>query len=365
MAYVNQEKPEELSLIYILSDGVNSKIGITSSLKKRMDAYATHNPTAKLFKTYSCLAAEAKQIEQTVKVLYKAQRSARSREWFEISPFALDTCVASLVKSHIKTEQKTSPLLHGANIPDRVFEALDAIKNAKTYEDRLPLVRKVAENFANTFNLGTPAHLLPENVVVEDCLTSDLKYCDRLSPVVREAIQTNHYELPFDDHKWRFYSLSTLSSGHIVAFCTTRVSMPYLGSGSDTKGRAEIIQSAKSMGWEVTFHPHWSWHSPGNTDLIAYQAKSPIHEKLAAFDKSFRKWVIENKSRLENGDYEDRESLLKHISDIVNDDSFPLDVTSFEDLYEEYHSPFFNHGEENYRWLKDGYQHLFNQWFSI
>ena len=75
-------KPKNLvpvsdSIIYIMSDGVNSKIGITSNLQNRISTYKTHNPTATLFSHYIC--PKAKDIETAIKTLFKEKTITSSK----------------------------------------------------------------------------------------------------------------------------------------------------------------------------------------------------------------------------------------------------------------------------------------------
>lgn len=57
--------------IYILTDGINTKIGITISLDKRMSSYNTHNPNFYTYKVYDCDIEEAKKVEAVIKTYFK------------------------------------------------------------------------------------------------------------------------------------------------------------------------------------------------------------------------------------------------------------------------------------------------------
>ena len=52
--------------LYILIDGSETGIGITTVLKKRMSSYNTHNLTFQIFKSYDCSIEEAKRIETII-----------------------------------------------------------------------------------------------------------------------------------------------------------------------------------------------------------------------------------------------------------------------------------------------------------
>ncbi len=59
--------------IYILTDGVNPRIGVTTAIEKRMAFYKKHNATAQLVKSYPCAIDEAKRVETAIKHIFKGK----------------------------------------------------------------------------------------------------------------------------------------------------------------------------------------------------------------------------------------------------------------------------------------------------
>jgi hypothetical protein len=349
--------------IYIVADGLNTKIGITTDFEKRMASYVTHNPTARLFKSYSCTLEDAKRIELTIKTAFKNKLSSSSREWFSVSPSIIDRYVSTLLYTHIQDE--VLPSMHGVQLPNEAYELLKQLSvGIEKRQKTDPIKEEFAELFAAKFNLGIPEHKLPDETVFKDGMAVDFNYCNLKSDIVKNGIKTNYIRMPFDDHCYRFFHLNRLSSGHYGAFCSAEVSMPYLEAIQKREDIDEIIEAANDLGWYCTLHNDWSWWYPNKTALILYQPKTPITNKLALFDKSFRKWVIERREILKHEPYSNREDLEKVIEDTVYDNTFPLDVGSFDDLCNKYLKPFWGitADDEYDEWLKDSYRYLFEKW---
>ncbi|XVJ95881.1 GIY-YIG nuclease family protein (plasmid) [Burkholderia vietnamiensis] len=80
--------------LYILTDGSNTKIGITKDIDQRIQTYNTHNPNYKPYCIYECDLAEAKRIEAAIKGYYKDRLSAVSKEWFRVSAEEVNNVVS-------------------------------------------------------------------------------------------------------------------------------------------------------------------------------------------------------------------------------------------------------------------------------
>lgn len=351
--------------IYIIADGLNTKIGITTDFEKRMASYVTHNPTARLFKSYSCTLEDAKRIELTIKTAFKDKLSSSSKEWFALSPNTIDRFVSALLYTHI--EDEVFPSMHGVQLSNEAYELLSklSVEIEKNQKQRMtPIKEEIAELFAAKFNLGIPEHKLPDEVVFKDNITVDFNHYNPKSTIAKDGIKTNLNQMPFDDHCYRFFHLNRLSSGHYGAFCSAKVSMPYLDSIQKRENLDKVIEAANDLGWHCTLHNHWSWWYPNKTALILYQPKTPIANKLALFDKSFRKWVIERQEILKHEPYSNRDDLEKVIEDTAYDNTFPFDVESFDDLSSKYLKPFWGitADDEYDEWLKNAYRYLFEKW---
>lgn len=348
------------SHIYILTDGSNTKIGITTDLAKRMSSYQTHNSSFQLHKTYSCSAEEAKRIETTIKAAFKDKLTGKSKEWFSVSPGLIERYVSVLIQPIV--EDNLTPAAHGVSL---TFEAHDLKEQIlKVVEDKNVVVgfskeEKFAELFGRLFGLGIPQHKLPEGIVMKEKLTVDFAHADKDSDVVKRLVRTNHIEFPCQDHCYNFYHLLRLSSGHYIALCTAYVAMPYLEAMKDKQ--EDIIDLSSRLGWFMTVHNEWSWHYPDKTGLILYQQKSPVINRLRAWDNSFKKWVVEREKLLVLEKFNDKVMLAKSIEDIVWDCTFPLDSTSFNDLFDRYISKYFCKLKEDFPFT-EAYEFLFEKW---
>ncbi len=126
--------------IYILTDGVNTKIGRTISLDKRLSAYSTHNPNFSTYKVYECSIEEAKRIEGVIKFYFKDKLSGPSKEWFSVPPEEIDKIVAVLLEP--STEQAIIPAMHGVKIPRDIYDLKEMLLAALAKQDLAAFARK-------------------------------------------------------------------------------------------------------------------------------------------------------------------------------------------------------------------------------
>ena len=85
------------------------------------------------------------------------------------------------------------------------------------------------------------------------------------------------------------------------------------------------------------------------------------------FEKSFRKWVIENQTILQQEKFGNKQWLKKVIEDISYDNTFPLEVNSFEELCVKYLGAFWYitpEEDDGVDWQKRAYKLLFEKWIS-
>ena len=222
----------------------------------------------------------------------------------------------------------------------------------------------MAEHFANCFSLGIPEHKLPDALIVfKDSESVDKDNCKspKISLSVKIAVEHNFISFPQDDNVWHFYHLVRLATGHFIAICTARVSMPFLEAIKEKDIIQKIADLANDFGWTCTVHHDWSWYYPEKTGLLLFQPKTPVATILRSWENSFRKWVIERKELLKFEPFEDKRCLEKAIGDTVFDNTFPLDINSYEELCDKYFEPFLSI-EENDFFLKDAYKFLIGKW---
>ena len=328
--------------IYIIKDGGKTKIGISTNLERRLPAYKTHNPNHEVFKTYSCAIDEAKRIELFIKQAFKDKLTGQGKEWFSVSAEEVDKYVCSLLEtSSTSTISDAMPSLHGVKLTQDAETLLNSIYEAIHSSGKIksqPLKEQFAELFSKAFKLGIPYHKLPDDLIQREYLYVDLNHATNNSNLVHKAV-ISVPSMPHDDHCFYFFHILKLSSGHSLATCTAKVSMPYMErlTGNAEK---EIFNHAKELGLWATFHHDWSWWYPTKTALILYQPKTPVSQILRQWDKSFRKWVMERREVLKYEDYKDRYLLERIIEDVCDDKHFPLDFKDYSDLQEKYLGPY-------------------------
>ncbi len=365
-------KPKNLvsvsdSIIYIMSDGVNSKIGITSNLQNRISTYKTHNPTATLFSHYIC--PKAKDIETAIKTLFKEKTITSSKEWFNLNPNYLDRIVSLLVHGENNKHLDIIPAMNYVPLHDDFQNLLGKNQKIEVGEKYL----KATEIFAREFNLGIPKHLLPNSVIKIEGMPIDIYEC-RDKSLTDRLYQTN--QIKHQDHRYYFYHLVNLTSGKQIAFCTSFVSMPYPGYIGDTEEEKrenfektiypQIIEDAKDRGYYIFRHDEWSWHNRGETYLLLVMQKTPVSKKLAMWENCFRKWVIEREKVLEQEDFEDMEGLGYAIEDICGDATFPLHIQCADDFAKHIKTHFSkDYYDKDSFPLRDAFDFLFAKWKGV
>lgn len=365
-----------------MTDGINTKIGITISLDKRLSAYNTHNPNFYQYKVYDCEIDVAKKVEAVIKLYFKEQITGSGKEWFAVPPEQIDRIVAVFLDKPV--EEILTPAMHGVATTSEFYQLQQKVCDALTKQSKefkrpetneemnqakkrdsevMEAKRAVAEHFASTFKLGIPEHRLPANIVLKDNLCVDIYQCAKESYEVEKALKDNYVRLPYEDHTIRFYHLVKLATGSYIAICSSEVSMPYLKA---VEGKfSEIVEVANRYGLYAFQYDEWSWYAPDNSGLILYMQKTPIQKKLGMWENSFRKWVIERSKLLEQeriGNQEAHEIMTKTIYDICRDSIFPLHVQSAEELYNDYLEPFFRIEFDGEHFMQETYEFLFDKW---
>jgi hypothetical protein len=355
------------SIIYIMSDGVNSKIGITTNLQNRVSTYKTHNPTATLFSHYIC--SKAKDIELAIKTLFKDKTITSSKEWFNLNPNYLDRIVSLLVHGENNTHLDIIPAMNHVPLHDDFIDLIDD-EDGKVYRDKY---LKASEIFAREFNLGIPRHLLPDSVIRIEGMPIDIYEC-RITDFSTHSYQTS--EILYQDHSYYFYHLVNLTSGKQIALCTSFISMPYhydsSGTGKEEKRNKfentrypEILEDAKDRGYYVFRHDNWSWHNRGETALFLVMQKTPVSKRLELWKNSFRKWILERKKAIEQESFKDSKDLIYAIEDVCGNAFFPLHIQGSDDFAEylfQYHIDYYDKASFP---LRDAFDFLFAKWKGV
>ena len=326
--------------IYILTDGFNSKIGITKNFDKRVKAYNTHNPNFTVYKVYENLEDERiGEIERKVKSFFKSYSHFASKEWFGLQPKIIDNYLFQLVNDK-KYVEKPNPSFHGVplteqalTIRDKINRFFDPLQNSIDHIQHAKHIVEFAQVFGRVFNLGLPAELLPKSTIHKTELGIDINHCD--PDYVNSTFPTHkNIRLMTERGSWTFYTPVELQSGCYVALPTGRASLVPLAK-TESK-RTEIKKQAAKLGWHCTFHPEWAFiqsEKAEKYDLILYERKTRQIEDLDNFKKSFKKFIIENKKLFE---IEDIDNMQQCINFILNTPTFPLDVMTYKELLKVY-----------------------------
>lgn len=229
--------------------------------------------------------------------------------------------------------------------PAHYMEWLQQLRELERAPDerwpRIHALRKqCAREFAKTFGLG---HLEDQD---------DKRVIKRWSPGIDhaaclpgwgEAFNSNRgglIDFPGSDHRTRFYESLPLASGKFVEYQQAMVSMPYADVTGLPNKLDEAARLAGRIGWTCTVLPEWSWYASNATTLVLFRRSTLHMAMLHAWEGSFKRWLIENRSSLNKSAGSTRK---KVIADIVDCQHLPLDLQDFEDCRERYLKEFAAH----------------------
>lgn len=229
--------------------------------------------------------------------------------------------------------------------------------------DEIYLLRhRCATLFATAFGIGFPASR-------ED---DDKKMVKRLSRGVDHKaampgwgsvvnVHRESIDFPGADHQVRFYERLPLAHGKFVEYSTALVSMPYTQSFR----MAELPKArelAARIGWECIELKEWTWYAAERTTLVLFRRTTSHDETLRVWNGSFKRWLVENKSRLMKGGSENRRRVVESAVDCPN---VPLDVETWGDLRERYLKEFAPHLYfDEQGTMTRAFQRLFEKWLA-
>ena len=371
-------------ILYIITDGINTKIGKAKDLDDRLTAYNTHNPNYYVYKSYRRSEAQVIEIERLIKAWFKDKRSGKSTEWFVAPPEEVDRIVSALIVGN--NIAPTSSAGHLLSPPDKFYELKFKAGEARQIEnkrwqrglgrvltnkkDRAPtsdeLLAEITELVGAKFGLGVSKHRLPEDCAIEQGLGIDVNHCNRKSLKVQECLRTGsslYSNIKTLDHTRHYYQLLPLASGKYFAMETAIVSMPYKAAVKHRQ--IELLQEASDFGLNLYEHEEWSWHSladDSETTLFIYMKKTPIQDLVNEWEGSFKKWVIENSKLIQQSQKlteTEFEMLGYAIRDVCQDPHFPLSIKTFEQ--HDYFTKDVCGIDLDEDW-KDAYKRLFGAW---
>jgi hypothetical protein len=260
----------------------------------------------------------------------------------------------------------SSVWLGGGDVPEAVRVLIARLlkleaQPAGRYPEIYALRRECAALFAATFGIGYAEPAEGNKRVVKRLGRGiDHKAC---MPDWGDVVNSRHssIDFPCTDHQVRFYERLPLSNGKYVEYGSAIVSMPYKGSSRIPELPAAQTLSAR-VGWQCTELESWSWYAAQATTLILFRRTTTHEEMLQMWPTSFKRWLIENKSRLLNGASQDRRNV---INDAIDCPHMPLDVRSWHELRERYFKEF---APSLYRVENDpmtrAFKKVFDKWLS-
>ncbi|TYQ01583.1 UNVERIFIED_ORG: hypothetical protein JN05_05417 [Zoogloea ramigera] len=229
----------------------------------------------------------------------------------------------------------------GTGVPEEVRELIvRLLKLEENPEGRYPeiysLRRQCSKLFAKAFGIGQLEPLDKDRLMVKSFSRGvDHKAAQ---PGWGKHINTHNPSLDFPgtDHQVRFYERLPLSGGRYVEYSTALVSMPYTQSFKIPElPRAKAL--AETLGWQYMELEQWSWYAASKTTLILYRRTTTHQEMLQMWSTSFKRWLIENRSRLNKGASQDRRNVIE---DAIDCQHLPLGVETWEELREQYFKEF-------------------------
>jgi hypothetical protein len=260
-----------------------------------------------------------------------------------------------------------SAWLGGNDVPEEAKNLMARLLKLEARpEGRYPEIHALrnacATVFARTFGIG---HLVPakddKGLVNRLSCGIDYKGCQ---PGWGNAINISSPDLDFpgSDHKFRFYERLPLSNGKYVEYGSALVAMPYKDSfRMDLFPAAQAF--AEQVGWQSAELEDWSWYEAANATTLIFFRRTTTHEEmLRMWSTSFKRWLIENRSRLMKGANPDRRHVIE---DAIAAQHLPLDVQSWDDLRERYFkefAPSMYHFEEAP--MARAFKKVFEKWLS-
>lgn len=235
--------------------------------------------------------------------------------------------------------------------------------DSKNYDQILSLRRRAVALFAKMHGLGYPGSAyttdLPTGVTMRFMHGIDHAAA---AEGWGDLVNTQHplLDFPNTDHRYRFYQRLPLANGKFIEYSFALVSMPYKDSFHFNQKGPSGEEYAPKVGWKYSEHDESGWYAIGKTSLQLFQRTTPHHETLRMWNTSFKKWLLDNKTRLLKAARGDRRLIIK---DAIDCPHLPLHVQTWEELRESYFKEF--SPKLYYPWedtMEKAFHHLFQQW---
>ncbi|QFZ83531.1 hypothetical protein GFK26_12560 [Variovorax paradoxus] len=245
----------------------------------------------------------------------------------------------------LQSDFTLGPLAASPKPPAHFLDWLDQLRELEKAPSgrggRISALRKQCANeFARTFELGYPEKEDDKRVfkrwsIGVDHTASLPGWGEKINCQRGGAV-----EFPGSDHRRRFYESLPLTNGKVVEYQRAMVSMPYVDAMDMPLSLEEASHLAGRIGWTCTVLSEWSWYAPGSTMLVLFKRSTPHSTMLQTWERSFKRWLLENRSTLSRSAGATRKMVM---ADIIDCQHLPLDLRDFEDCRERYLKEFAPH----------------------
>lgn len=242
----------------------------------------------------------------------------------------------------VEPDFQVGPPAESPKPPERYLEWLRELQELEKSPDRVwpriyALRRACADEFAKTFELGHREDREDKSVVRRWGPGVDDGGCLPNWGAKVNAAYDSYIDFPGTDHRQRFCQALPLANGKVVEYESAMASMPYVAKNELPREHEAAARLAGRLGWTCSVHTEWSWYAVGNTALVLFKRTTPNAQMKRAWDNSFKRWMVENRSRLMKSASATRRRVIE---DIVSCQHLPLDVSDFEDCRERYFKEF-------------------------
>ncbi|WP_396190352.1 GIY-YIG nuclease family protein [Flavobacterium sp.] len=351
--------------LYILTDGENTKIGITGDLVRRLRSYTTHaSKHISLHSKYHFDDYIARKLESSVKQRFHSKLYGQGKEWFALSPTLIDQFVKKLMKDNGYYELGPVRCFNfNQKLPIDLKDKIDSA-GEKNLEPKIK--KEIIDTFSSLFQLGIPQYQVEKDI---KCLSEeDFSYAIDLDTIRlnslekrkrdREIIKSNYIQQNTNDYIYRFYSKMPLSNGTYYAFCSSIILFSEHPLDYD-KG-VEFANDYDLFFINNLNLSSWNWYDKSKHMYLFIKKNLPDQTD---WDLSFRKWFIENTDilfqlcDLQAADYY---SYQNFSTDVLKDIHFPLTIRNASDFFK--YTAYYHSTQSDYNRIACV---IFDYWLSI
>lgn len=202
------------------------------------------------------------------------------------------------------------------------------------------LQNRCAQEFARVFEIGHQQIEDDKDVSIRWRGSIDHGACLPNWGSVFGSHDGGYVRFPGSDHPRHFFESLPLAGGKRAEYQRAMVSMPYVDATGIPMKLDAAANIAGRIGWTCSQHNEWSWYAPGKTALVLFKRSTPHDIELNAWERSFKRWLLENRTALNKSAGTRRRQT---IADIIDCKHVPFDLRDFDDCRERYLKEFVPH----------------------